>query len=112
MHFFLSSRCKVSSIKQEILSISNRVSHPNLTHYLAVNVQESAPTVNVQVISSTYTVILNFQFRWPGLIIFQDIACNVRVFWSSEHHLGFKLGCDLGRDDKVSQGIGVRTTEE
>lgn len=40
---------KVSSVKQEILSLANRVSHPNLTHYLAVNVQETALTVKVQV---------------------------------------------------------------
>ena len=48
-------RWQVSSIEQEILSLINRVSHPNLTHYLAVNVQESAPTVNVQVMSSRLT---------------------------------------------------------
>ena len=48
-------RWQVSSIEQEILSLINRVSHPNLTHYLAVNVQESAPTVNVQVMRSRLT---------------------------------------------------------
>lgn len=48
-------RWQVSSIEQEILSLINRVSHPNLTHYLAVNVQESASTVKVQVMSSTLT---------------------------------------------------------
>ena len=48
-------RWQVSSIEQEILSLINRVSHPNLTHYLAVNVQDSAPTVNVQVMSSRLT---------------------------------------------------------
>ena len=42
-------RLKVSSIEQETLSLINRVSHPNLTHYLAVNVQESTH-VKVQVI--------------------------------------------------------------
>ena len=46
---------QVSSVEQEILSLINRVSHPNLTHYLAVNVQESAPTVNFQVMSSRLT---------------------------------------------------------
>ena len=57
---------QVSSIEQEILSLINRVSHPNLTHYLAVNVQESAPTVNVQVMSSRYTVILNFLYPFTA----------------------------------------------
>ena len=46
---------QVSSIEQEILSLINRVSHPNLTHYLAVNIQDSAPTVNVQVMVSRLT---------------------------------------------------------
>ena len=40
---------KVYSIEQEIVSLVNRVSHPNLTHYLAVNVQESTPSVKIQV---------------------------------------------------------------
>ncbi|CAH3155278.1 unnamed protein product [Porites evermanni] len=40
---------QVSSVKQEILSLANRVSHPNLTHYLAINVQETASSVKVQV---------------------------------------------------------------
>jgi len=52
------------------------------------------------------------KFKYPGLVLFQDIACNVGVFWSSEGYLGFKLGSGLGRDDKVSQGVGVRLTEE
>lgn len=55
VHFFFHRQ--VSSIEQEILSLINRVSHPNLTHYLAVNVQESAPTVNVQVMSSRYSIL-------------------------------------------------------
>ncbi|CAH3159577.1 unnamed protein product [Pocillopora meandrina] len=42
---------QVFSIKQETLSLIKRLSHPNLTHYLAVNVQEESPTVKVQVLS-------------------------------------------------------------
>ncbi|PFX13713.1 Eukaryotic translation initiation factor 2-alpha kinase 4, partial [Stylophora pistillata] len=42
---------QVFSIEQEALSLINRVSHPNLTHYLAVDVQEESPTVKVQVLS-------------------------------------------------------------
>ena len=49
--------CQVSSIEQEILSLINRVSHPNLTHYLAVNVQESTPSVKVQVMKLRILVI-------------------------------------------------------
>ena len=50
---FTSFDLKVCSIEQEIVSgLVNRVSHPNLTHYLAVNVQETVPFVKVQVISS------------------------------------------------------------
>lgn len=42
---------QVCSIEQEIVSgLVNRVSHPNLTHYLAVNVQETVPFVKVQVL--------------------------------------------------------------
>lgn len=41
---------QVYSIEQEIVSLVNRVSHPNLTHYLAVNVQESTPSVKIQVL--------------------------------------------------------------
>ncbi|XP_022808965.1 eIF-2-alpha kinase GCN2-like isoform X3 [Stylophora pistillata] len=41
---------QVLSIEQETLSLISRVRHPNLTHYLAVNVQEESPTVKVQVL--------------------------------------------------------------
>ena len=43
------------------------------------------------------------------------LACNAGVFWrarlrvwSSERHLGFKLGRGLERDKNASQGVGVR----
>ena len=64
---FTSFDLKVCSIEQEIVSgLVNRVSHPNLTHYLAVNVQETVPFVKVQVISNCTMTIQGSVTRWLG----------------------------------------------
>ena len=58
--------------------------------------------------------ILNV-FCVPDTNFVSAIACNAGVFWrarlrvwSSERHLGFKLGRGLERNKNVSQGEGVR----
>ena len=57
--------------------------------------------------------ILNV-FCVPDTNFVSAIACNAGVFWrarlrvwSSERHLGFKLGRGLERDKKASQGVGI-----